>query len=80
VSLQDVRRTALGGGIDAKQVKEILSTLVDCGLLREVTGGVGSRGGRPSVRWLVNPKAKPPAETAETAETSQPIASAWLEP
>jgi hypothetical protein len=28
------------------------------------------QGGRPSVRWLVNPKANPPAETAET---SQPV-------
>jgi hypothetical protein len=73
VSVQDVRRTALGGSIDAKQAKEILGTLVDCGLLREMTGEIGVKGGRSTVRWLVNPKAKPSAETAETAETSQPI-------
>jgi hypothetical protein len=38
LSVQDVRRTALGGSIDAKQAQAILDDLVVCGFLREVTG------------------------------------------
>jgi Protein of unknown function (DUF3987) len=69
LSVQDVRRTVLGGSVDAKQAESILDSLVDYGFLQREVGETGKKGGRTATRWSVNPKITSPAETAETAET-----------
>jgi hypothetical protein len=66
IALLAVRRTVLGDSVDAKQA-EAIRDLVISGSLQKVAGPTGKKGGRPSVRWLVNPKATPPSETTQTA-------------
>src|SRR6266446_908651 len=69
ISVQDIRRNALAGALDAKKTEELLFALVRSGWLRELKPPVGPKGGKPLKRWLVNPILFSTAETAETAET-----------
>jgi hypothetical protein len=72
VSREDIRREALSQKLNAAETDELLSGLCNSGWLREEKTPSGPRGGKPAVRWLVNPIlcSHPAAETAETAETS----------
>jgi hypothetical protein len=54
----------LAASINAKQAKEILGTPLTADSFDDWRDR--AKGGRSTVRWLVNPKAKPSAETAET--------------
>jgi hypothetical protein len=69
VSLEDVRRDALGQKLDAEQTATLLEGLGGSGWVRELNIASTPRGGRPPRRWQVNPKLFPTAETAETAQT-----------
>src|SRR5215831_18157514 len=70
ISLQDVRRDALGQKLDAEQTANLLEALARVGWLRELEAVSIPRGGRPARRWQVNPIiGTPTAETAETAQT-----------
>ena len=53
VSREDIRRYALGRGRDADQTQALLDNLSKAGWLRPRSK---STGGRPSVRYEVNPK------------------------
>ena len=73
VSLEDVRRDALGQKLDAEQTANLLDALGRAGWVRELDAASTPRGGRPARRWQVNPLLmNPPAETAETARTDPP--------
>ena len=53
VSLQDIRRDAVAGSLDADQTRDLMDRLVVAGWLRltkKMTGG------RPQEQWSVNPK------------------------
>jgi hypothetical protein len=68
ISLQDIRRDALGQTVDEAGAKALLDTLTGCGWLRKTESPEPTPvGGRPAHRWDVNLKLV--AETAETAET-----------
>ena len=71
VSLMDIRRHALNERLDEEQTKAVLSDLERAGWVRKYEKPSGPAGGKPVVRWRVNPIlfSKPGAETAETAET-----------
>jgi Protein of unknown function (DUF3987) len=67
ISLEDVRRDALGQKLDAEQTATLLETLGRSGWVRELKTASTPRGGRPRHRWQVNPLLmNPPAETAPT--------------
>jgi hypothetical protein len=72
VSLEDVRRDALGQKLDAEQTATLLEGLARSGWVRELKVASTPRGGRPPRRWQVNPNLFPTAETAETAQTRPP--------
>ena len=83
VSREDVRRTALGQTVNANEADRVLARLTEGGVLRSIAPGRPSpRGGRPALRWQVNPglrgkRGATPrkigvAQTAGTAETSTP--------
>ena len=73
VSLEDVRRDALGQKLDAEQTANLLDALGRAGWVRELDAASTPRGGRPARRWQVNPLLmNPSAETAETARTDPP--------
>jgi hypothetical protein len=55
VGREEVRRTALGRRLDADETETVLTQLIRAGWLSKVTGNPGPRGGRPVVRWQVNP-------------------------
>jgi hypothetical protein len=67
ISLQDVRREALAGAVDAEEARVLVGRLVAAGWLR--VKPIGPTGGRPSERWTVNPQLFKAAETAESAES-----------
>jgi hypothetical protein len=71
VSLMDVRRHALNERLDEKQTEDVLAHLERGGWVRKHKKPSGPAGGKPVVRWDVNPIlfSNPGAETAETAET-----------
>jgi hypothetical protein len=69
VSIEDIRRDALGQKLDAKETGDLLDTLTRAGWLREKEGKTTSKGGRSVRRWEVNPNLFPVAETALTAQT-----------
>lgn len=55
VSKTDVRRTALGQTVNAKETDRVLARLVEAGVLRPVDSEEPARRGRPALRWQVNP-------------------------
>lgn len=55
LSLRDVRRTALGQTVNAREADRVLARLVEGGVLRRLAAASGPRGGRPALRWQVNP-------------------------
>jgi uncharacterized protein DUF3987/bifunctional DNA primase/polymerase-like protein len=69
ISLRDVRRHALGERLDEEQTKRLLDGLERAGWLQKVTQPAGPKGGKPVIRWQVNPTLYSAAQTAETAET-----------
>jgi len=71
VSLMDVRRYALNERLDEEQTEDVLAHLEQAGWVRKYKKPSGPAGGKPVVRWEVNPIlfSKPGAETAETAQT-----------
>jgi hypothetical protein len=69
VSLEDVRRDALGQKLDAEQTANLLDALGRAGWVRELDATSTPKGGRPRRRWQVNPNLFSTAETAETAQT-----------
>src|SRR5206468_1826769 len=73
ISLEDVRRDALGQKLDAEQTATLLEALARSGWVRVFKIASTPRGGRPPRRWHVNPLLMgPAAETAETAPTDPP--------
>ena len=71
VSREEIRRDALSQGLDANETTALLKDLSKSGWLREEVTAPGPQGGKPSRRWLINPKLlkDPVAETALAAET-----------
>ena len=71
VSLMDIRRHALNERLDEEQTEAVLAHLEHAGWIRKYKKPSGPAGGKPVVRWEVNPIlfSNPSAETAETAET-----------
>ncbi|MFO1082279.1 MAG: DUF3987 domain-containing protein [Reyranellaceae bacterium] len=67
VSREQVRRHALAGSVSAGRATTVLGVLSSGGLLRSFVADGGRDGGRPRMRWEVNPLllANRPAETAE---------------
>jgi hypothetical protein len=55
ISIKDVRRDALAGSLDATQTETLLNNLAAAGWLRRLREPSGPQGGRPVLRWLVNP-------------------------
>jgi hypothetical protein len=53
VSLQDIRREAVAGSLDADQTRDLMDRLVVAGWLRLTEKKTG---GRPQEQWSVNPK------------------------
>jgi hypothetical protein len=73
LSLEDVRRDALGQKLDAEHTASLLETLERSGWVRQLKAVSNPKGGRPVRRWQVNPIIRSPtAETAETAPTGLP--------
>ncbi len=55
LSREDVRRTALGQTVDAREADRVLARLVEGGVLRRLAADSHPQGGRPALRWQVNP-------------------------
>lgn len=55
LSREDVRRTALGQTVDAREADRVLARLVEGGVLRRLAADSRPQGGRPALRWQVNP-------------------------
>ena len=55
ISVKNVRRDALAGSLDATQTETLLNSLATAGWLRLLREPSGPRGGRPVLRWIVNP-------------------------
>jgi Protein of unknown function (DUF3987) len=68
VSLRDIRREALGEGVDVEQARDLVDRMAAAGWVR--VEPVIKTGGRPKERWTVNPQLFEPAETAQSAESS----------
>jgi Protein of unknown function (DUF3987)/Bifunctional DNA primase/polymerase, N-terminal len=69
ISLRDARRLALSELLNEELTKQLLDGLERAGWLRKTTRPPGPAGGKPIIRWLVNPVLYGVAQTAETAET-----------
>jgi hypothetical protein len=67
ISREDVRREALGQGLDAEGTQTLLDGLARSGWVRPKTERPTGRG-RPSLRWEINPRLLGPAENAGNAE------------
>jgi hypothetical protein len=68
-SREDIRRTALSQQLDVEQTQALIDGLVKAGWLRPKPSERASKGGRPALRWEVNPILQSTAEIAEIAET-----------
>jgi hypothetical protein len=55
LSREDVRRTALGQTGDAREADRVLARLVEGGVLGRLAPDRSPQGGRPALRWQVNP-------------------------
>jgi hypothetical protein len=66
VSLQDIRRNALGQSLDAEATAKLIDALVRAGWLRQAP--TVTTGGHPLYRWLINPLLWT-AESAGSAES-----------
>jgi hypothetical protein len=55
ISVKDVRRDALAGSLDATQTETLLNNLAAAGWLRRLREPSRPQGGRPVLRWIVNP-------------------------
>lgn len=55
VAREDVRRTALGQTVNASEADRVLARLTEAGVLRPIAPEAGPKGGRPALRWAVNP-------------------------
>lgn len=55
VSREDVRRTALGQTVNASEADRVLARLTEAGVLRAIALESGPKGGRPALRWELNP-------------------------
>ncbi len=55
VSRTEVRRTALGRTVDARGAERVVARLVEAGVLQPMAGEKRPLGGRPTLRWQVNP-------------------------
>jgi Protein of unknown function (DUF3987) len=71
ISVQDVRRDALAQSLDEKGTRDLLTTMVKAGWLRETAIKTGKGPGRHAHRWEVNPLLHRGAENAENAENAQ---------
>jgi Protein of unknown function (DUF3987)/Bifunctional DNA primase/polymerase, N-terminal len=58
VTREEVRARALSRALNADETHELLMQLVRAGWLRVVVPQPGPQGGRPAIRWEVNPKLK----------------------
>jgi hypothetical protein len=56
VSREEIRRDALSQRLDAEETTALLTAVSKSGWLREEVTEPGPQGGKPSRRWLVNPK------------------------
>lgn len=68
---EDVRRTALGDTVNAREADGVIERLVEAGVLHRLPPESGPKGGRPALRWQVNPllARSSSAQTAQTAQT-----------
>jgi uncharacterized protein DUF3987 len=55
LSREDLRRIALGQTVDAREADRVLARLVEGGVLRRLAADRRPQGGRPALRWQVNP-------------------------
>jgi hypothetical protein len=55
VSRTEVRRTALGRTVDARGAERVVARLVEAGVLQPLASEKRPQGGRPMLRWQVNP-------------------------
>jgi hypothetical protein len=55
VSREDIRRTALAQTVNASQADRVLARLTAAGVLRPIAREARPQGGRPALRWEVNP-------------------------
>ncbi|MBM3648759.1 MAG: DUF3987 domain-containing protein [Alphaproteobacteria bacterium] len=55
VSREEVRRRALGETTNAAETDRVLARLVEGGALQRLAAETGPKGGRPALRWQVNP-------------------------
>jgi hypothetical protein len=55
--------------LDEEETRQLLAGLERARWLRKVTQPAGPKGGKPVVRWQVNPALYSAAQTAENAET-----------
>ena len=55
VSREDIRRTALGQTVNASEADQVLARLTQAGVLRPIAREARPQGGRPALRWEVNP-------------------------
>jgi hypothetical protein len=56
VGREQIRREALGKQRDADDTQEIITYLTRAGWLRQLPAPSGEKGGRPAMRWEVNPR------------------------
>lgn len=71
LSREDVRRTALGETVNAGEADGVIERLVEGGAVRPLPRTSTPQGGRPALRWQVNPLLvrTTVAQTAQTAQT-----------
>ena len=55
VSRKDVRRKALAQTVNAAETDRVLARLVEAGVLQAMQSEKHPQGGRPALRWAVNP-------------------------
>jgi hypothetical protein len=55
VSRDDIRRHALGRTVNSGRTNVVIGRLVSAGALRPASHAVSPQGGRPALRWQVNP-------------------------